>query len=153
MSLFGKLSHGSISRTLTKVLVLIVVATIGLLGYVLTNPAKSDGFTEFYILGPGGMAVNYPKELTLGDEGKVIVGVVNRENRQISYRIEITIDGTLNSQIPSIVLADKEKWEKEVVFKPVNAGNNQKVLFLLFEEGSSSPKEELFLWVSVKPRQ
>ncbi len=39
-----------------------------------------ERFTEFYILGLEGKADNYPDELTVGEEGRVILGIVNHEH-------------------------------------------------------------------------
>ncbi|MCK4491168.1 MAG: DUF1616 domain-containing protein [Candidatus Altiarchaeales archaeon] len=40
------------------------------------HPSRGETFTEFYLLGPGGMAGDYPTTLSVGGDGAVIVGVV-----------------------------------------------------------------------------
>ena len=152
MNLAARLSQSTLSRLLTIVITVIILATLGVLGYVLVTPAKPESFTEFYILGPEGKAIGYPTELSLGDEGTVILGIVNQENRNLIYRVEIAVDGILNKEVGKIFLLNKEKWEGEVAFKPANAGDRQKVEFLLYEGDYSSPKEQLYLWVNVKSR-
>jgi len=124
---------------------------MGILGYVLTTPQEmGERFTEFYLLGPEGKASDYVTELQIGNEGRVIVGIVNREYQKVSYRVEIAIDGARDKEIGPIVLEHGEKWEGEASFAPTKIGDNQKVQFSLYEEGKSFFKEELHLWIDVK---
>lgn len=109
-----------------------------------------ENFTEFYILGPEGKAADYPRELTVGEQEKVTVGIINRESRVVSYRVEVMIEGVKNGEDGAIVLEHEEKWEGEVSFAPEVAGENQKVEFLLFKEGESEPYSRLYLWLDVK---
>ena len=82
------------TRFVAKILlVILVVAMLGALGYILAAPKISESFTEFYILGPEGPAAGYPKELVVGQETKVIVGIANREHKTVAYRVEVSIDG------------------------------------------------------------
>ena len=136
-------------KVLFVAILMAVLGSIGVLSYVIATPEKvSERFTEFYILGPEGNATDYVTELEIGDEGKVIIGIVNREHERVSYRVEIAISGTRQKGIGPIVLENGEKWEGEVSFKPSKMGDNQKVEFLLYH-GSSLPKEQLYLWVNV----
>lgn len=49
-----------------------ILGAIGTLAYVIITPKAGERFTEFYILGLEGKADNYPDELTVGEEGRVI---------------------------------------------------------------------------------
>jgi len=86
-----------VDKTLSVIVIVAILATTGVLGYVLAAPRIEEGFTEFYILGPEGKAEGYPEELVAGEETKVIVGIINREHETMSYRLEIRIDGVKNS--------------------------------------------------------
>jgi len=129
---------------------LAILVTIGLIVYLTVTPKAGDKFTEFYILGFGGKAEGYPKELTLGEKAKVIVGIVNHEYQNLSYRLEIAINGVSNKTVNSIVLAHKEKWENEVSFIPTKVGEKQKVEFLLYRTGQEEPCRKLHLWINVR---
>jgi len=87
--------QGRVDRVLSVVLVAAILGSLSTLGYVLATPRIGERFTEFYILGPGGKAENYPTQLRVGEEGRVIVGIVNREHEPSSYRVEVWIDGEL----------------------------------------------------------
>jgi uncharacterized membrane protein len=57
--------------------------------YVIINPRTGENFTEFYILGPEGKITGYPHNLSIGENGSVIIGLVNHEYKTMNYTIEI----------------------------------------------------------------
>ena len=109
-----------------------------------------ERFTEFYILGLEGKAENYPREVILGENGSVILGIVNREHGTTEYKVEISIDGEEVGEIGPITLEHEEKWEEEVAFAPARAGQNQKVEFLLYKGGGTEPYQKIHLWIDVE---
>jgi len=86
----------------------------------------------------------------VGEEGKVIVGIINQEHETVSYRVEVRINGMKSSEVGPIVLEHEEEWELEVSFVPLVSGNNQKVEFLLYKQGQTEACQSLHLWVDVK---
>ena len=126
-------------KTLSIIVIVAILATTGVLGYVLAAPRIEERFTEFYILGSEGKAEGYPEELVVGEETRVIMGIINREHETMSYRLEIRIDGVKNSEVGTIKLEHDEKWEKTVSFTPVKRGDNQTVELLLYKNGESEP--------------
>lgn len=143
-------SQSTLDKTLSIILIVAILGAIGTFGYTAAIPKIGERFTEFYILGLEGKATDYPKELMLGEEGRVIVGIVNREYETVSYRVEVTINGIGDKEIGPVVLGHEEKWEREVSFSPTKVGDNQKVEFLLYKEGKPVFKEPIHLWVNVK---
>lgn len=138
-----------LDRMLSIVLAVSIVAAIGVLIYVVAAPRVGERFTEFYILGSGGIAADYPAELTLGEDADVIVGIVNSEHEDTIYYVKVTIDGEQVQQTPSIALVNDEKWEDTVSFAPVKTGDEQKVEFLLFRSNESEYYLSTHLWVNV----
>ena len=121
-----------------------------MLGYVIATPKVGERFTEFYILGQEGKAADYPSELVVGGEGRVIVGIINNERETVSYRVEVRIGGEKNSEVGPIMLEHGQRWEGEVSFVPQVPGENQKVEFLLYKDGEAEPcLRPLRLWVDV----
>ena len=116
-------------------------------------PRVGERFTEFCILGAGGKAEEYPTEVVLGEEAEVIVGILNREHEEVSYRLEIQIDGVVSDETWRLVLAHNEKWEQRVNFKPTKAGDNQRVEFLLYKQMQDEPSLKLQLQIDVKGGQ
>jgi len=137
-------------RIVSIILIAVVLATIGAIGYIIATPGVDDKFSEFYILGLEGKANDYPKTLVLGEEARVIVGIINREYEIVSYWVEVEIDGVRNNHTGTLKLAHDEKWEEIVSFTPDRTGDNQKVEFILYKNGGSEPYLKLNLWVNVK---
>ncbi|HTY46095.1 MAG TPA: DUF1616 domain-containing protein [Methanomassiliicoccales archaeon] len=84
---FGK--QGNVDRFLTILLVLAVVSSIVAMAYVIAVPQQGSGFTEFYVLGPDGKAIDYPHNLSFGQNAKVILGITNHENHPVTYYVQV----------------------------------------------------------------
>jgi uncharacterized membrane protein len=137
------------NRVLSIILILAVVGTLGTLVYVVANPTSGEKFTEFYLLGLNGKATDYPKELSVGEEGEVILGIINQEREPLTYRVEILIDDVKNSEVGPMALEYGGKWEGTVSFTPNRVGDNEKVEFLLYRQDQTEVYQELHLWVDV----
>jgi uncharacterized membrane protein len=138
------------NKVLSAVLIIAILATISVLGYVLAGPKVGEKFTEFYILGPGGEASDYPAEISVGEDIKVILGIVNHEQEESDYLIEMVINGTSIKEINPLNLGDGEKWESQVTFRINEPGNDQKVEFLLFKDGQTDIYRSLHLWIDIR---
>jgi len=143
--------EGVWGKVLTITVVGAILAGLGTLGYAIAIPREGETFTEFYLLGQEGKAADYPTALKVGEEGKVVLGVVNHEGKEVSYRVEVVLGSKSSAEAGPVVLVDEQKWEGEVSFVPEVAGENQKVEFLLYKDGEIEPcLEPLHLWVNVK---
>jgi uncharacterized membrane protein len=148
-----------IDRILSFILVIAIVLAISMLVYVIVTPKEGEKFTEFYVLGPGGKAEDYPTNLKVGEEGEVIIGIVNHEYANVTYRLEVRLNGEVIDE-KSVELMHNETWESPFLFKATTAGNDQKLEFLLFEnpfeksvygkEDKEEPYRSLHLWVDVE---
>ncbi len=123
-----------VDRVLAAVLALVVLGTIGVSIYAVAVPRPGEKYTEFYLLGPEGKIGGYPVALTLGDEAKVTVVIVNHEQEEMSYRVAVTIDGVSNNTVGPLRLPPGGSWEGLVGFTPSEPGD-QTVEFLLYREG------------------
>lgn len=143
----------SLDKVLTVILVISIVLSICMVAYVIMVPKQGEKFTEFYILGPGGKADNYPTRYALGDQKPVIVGVVNHEYRNITYDLVVALNDSVTvSKLYSeqLTLEDNKTWEKKIDLKPDRAGTNMKMEFLLYADGNmTAPYRECHLWVNV----
>ena len=154
-----KTTDSKVDKILTAILIISIVLALSVTVYVIITPKEGEKFTEFYVLGPGGMAEEYPTNLTVGEEGEVIIGVVNHEYAAVSYQLELKVNGGVIDQ-KSIVLTHNETWEGPFTFKPKKAGEDQKLEFLLYknpfnksvygEEDEEEIYRALHLWVDVK---
>jgi len=157
VSLKGEISkkpESKIDRILTILLVISILASIVTLAYVVVTPKEGEKFTEFYILGSDGMAEGYPTDLQPGQNGTVIIGVVNHEYEDTDYSIDLILKN--NSQLTDqeslqITLRHNETWEKEITFTPESAGENMKLQFLLYKgRDMAEPYRDLHLWIDVR---
>lgn len=137
-------------RVLSSILVIAVLGALGTLVYTITVPKVVEKFTEFYLLGLNGEASGYPAQLKVGEVGKVVVGIGNREHEAVTYRVEVGIDGVINNQVGPLTLKPDEKWQEIITFTPTKAGDRQKVEFLLYKQGQSEVYQSLHLWLDVR---
>lgn len=138
---------------LSIVLVVSILLSAVTLVYVVVTPKQGERFTEFYILGPGGMADNYRTRLVLGESVDVIVGVVNHEYQPVNYSLEIRLDNE-SMEVPEnyrhISLGHNSTWEQALSFAPPVTGSDMKLQYLLYrEDNMSEPYRDLHLWISV----
>jgi uncharacterized membrane protein len=138
-------------RVITIALVIVITGGLGWFGYTIVTPKFGETFTEFYILGPEGKAENYPKELSIGDEATIIVGIINHEGEETEYRVDVLVDNNKIADIGPIVLVNEERWEDNIFLVPEVAGENQKVEFLIYIDTEVEPHvDPLHFWVDVK---
>ncbi len=150
----AQLPKWSESRLLDRLLAVGLGASLialGVTGYfVATSSGSSESFTEFYVLGPGRMAEDYPSAITLGDDADVFVGVINREGEDTTYEFEVRIDGEVTDERESVHLVEGDTWEGRITIVPDHVGSEQKVEFLLYREGEGDPYRNLHLFVDVE---
>jgi len=142
-------AQSKLDKVLTVFLIGAIVAAIGTLIYVISTPKVGEKFTEFYILGEGGKAADYPKKLVLGEKGYVILGIINHEYKSVNYTTKVLIGNKENQSIAPIALKNKEKWEKKIAFTLIAPGEDIKVEFLLFKDDQPEPYRSLHLWIDV----
>ncbi len=146
-------AQGPWDKLLVVLLVGAVVVTVGTVVYAVSTPRAAEKFTEFYILGPGGKAQDYPREVILGLSTNVTVGVINHEMQTVNYHIDVDIDGQNVVRIGNLTLQQEQKWEQLVSFNATKAGDNQSVQFQLFrDDNQTAPYRTLQLWLDVKER-
>ena len=157
-----------LDKALTIILIITIIISIAALVYVIVTPKQGEKFTEFYILGPGGKAYDYPTSVRAGNSSTVIVGVVNHEYTLVNYTMSISLNNTPMNNTTlknnsrddfkliytilsmNLTLPHNETWEKPVSYVINHTGSSQKLEFLLYKEGNfTSPYRDLHLWVNV----
>ena len=134
-----------IERALIIALVGSIIIASGMLIYAKVT-FEEERFTAFYILGEGGKAENYPKEIYLLEPSSILVGIENYEHALANYTLQVQLGGyPLHEQ--HIMLADGEKWEDTVSFTPRHVAKHAKLEFLLYKDGSPNPYRSVHLWV------
>lgn len=135
-------------KVLSVVLVLSIILAICTTAYIIVMPKEGESFTEFYILGSNGKASDYPTNLTPNQVGNVIIGIVNHENKETSYRLLVTFNNTVLKE-QTVTLKKEEKIEIPFNFTVVEPGE-RKMEFLLFKlPDNSNVYRSLHLWINV----
>lgn len=156
-----------LDKALTVGLVIAIIASMSVMVYAFTVPKTGDKFTEFYILDANGTTGDYPTSLSIGENGDVIIGVVNHEHTSADYMIVVDLvnvsfimNNTTGMEEPvelsrssigyqNISLNHDETWENPFSFSIGEAGDF-KVEFSLYKDGDQSERyRSLHLWVEV----
>ena len=66
-------TENKVDKILTIILAAVIIIAVVSLIYVIVTPKTGEKFTEFYLLGSGGKAEGYPKDLTLGNNASVTI--------------------------------------------------------------------------------
>ena len=124
---------------------------------IIVTPKPGDYFTEFYILGPEGLAESYPREAAPGQTLSVTMGIANKEGDDRTYRIELwAVDPResdrrmLVAEDGPIMLGPGNQREWPVSWRMPWVGDDQQVEFLLYVGADDEPYRRLALWLNVK---
>ena len=159
--------YSALDKVLTIALVAGIIIAASTLAYVIATPRPGERFTEFYILGPGGIASGYPTELNVSEPGSVIMGIVNHEAASVNYTVrvdlvgvEVVVNGTsgFNETVErnrtaiawfNATLDDERNWTEPYTFT-IAAVGLWKVQFLLFRDADFAiQSRSLHLFVKV----
>jgi uncharacterized membrane protein len=124
--------------------------------WIFLAPASANYFTEFYMLGPEGLAENFPREVSIGQTITVTIGITNRERSHMEYYVEVwQVDPfdeahrQLVGKTQSFTLKVGENHQWDQAWQPAWAGQDQQFEFLLFTTGRSEQYRRLLLWTNI----
>ena len=124
--------------------------------WVLLVPSPDEFMTEFYMLGPEGLAENFPRQAAPGELLAVTLGLANRERDAHTYRVEAwAVDPfeqdsrTLVAETPPLTLPSGETLEWPQTWSMPWVGDDQQVQFLLYIDQNPDPYRQLRLWLNV----
>lgn len=129
-----------------------VIVTGGLTAHFASTPRLDECFTEFYLLGPSGKLADYPTNLTLGESGTGILGILNHEYEEVAYTIVIKWENETIDTIKEITLNHEAGWSQNYTFTPEKTGDRMMLEFLLFRDGVDEAYRSLHIWITVRPR-
>ncbi|MFC1944100.1 DUF1616 domain-containing protein [Chloroflexota bacterium] len=124
-------AQSPLNRALSIILILAILGSTGIMGYVIAKPKAGEKFTEFYILSVNEENGSDSYRLKQGEEGKAIIGIVNREHGEMGYWVETRINGEKIDEIGPIPLLHDKQWEQIFDFVLQEAGEGQTVEFIL----------------------
>jgi len=159
-----------IDKALVIATVGLLIASGGLAYHIATTPRTGERFTEFGILGEGGMADDYPTNLTVNENGTFSVMVINREHESVNYTLAIGLGyefeemnsiGELNQEEnynftltdnntyrqTDLSLEHGEKWNQTMNYS-VEQGGFYRLSFFLLRDGEVY--RDLHLWILIR---
>jgi len=139
-----------IGRVLYGILAAALLVALFSAAAIVLLPKPGERFTEFYVLGPEGLAESYPLEASPGQPLTVTAGIANREGVAAEYRIEVRAGELTIGQAGPLRLEDDEVWEGPIQYALAEPGDDQEVHFLLFRDGGGEPYRSLRLWINIK---
>ena len=142
------LGQSALDKCLSIVLIASIIGSSATLVYVAVMPKTGERFTEFYLLGPNGTTSNYPTELNVGEEGKVIIVIVTHEYENVTYRLEVTFNGSLIHKENTFLIGNA-KLEIPFTFKATEKGEKQKLEFLIYKDQDREVYRILHLWINI----
>ncbi|MCE7699417.1 MAG: DUF1616 domain-containing protein [Methanobacterium paludis] len=138
------------SKILSIVLIITIVLAVATTVYIVVNPHQGEKFTEFYILGPNGTAADYPTNMTSGEIGSVIIGVVNHEYQPVNYSLVVQVNGTILKQ-ENITLNTTQKLEIPYNFTAGYATGKKEIEFQLYKlPDETNVYRSLHLWINIE---
>ncbi|MBU0684244.1 MAG: DUF1616 domain-containing protein [Thermoplasmatota archaeon] len=162
-----------VDKILTIGIVVMLIASVVVLAWAITTPRVGERFTQLAILGPGGMATDYPRNLTVGQDATVLLTIKSFEHRAQNYTLMIVLtNSTDNSTVVSLYSID---WAQTHALAPhvgiaqnftlqhlqfynqtfdfdLTAPGTWKLQFLLYTEGQPLTQDayrEVHLWLNV----
>jgi len=160
--------YDTIDKALVVGTVVLLIVSGALAVHIATTPRTGERFTQFYVLGAGQMADEYPNELDVGERGNIIVGAINNEHGSVDYTLVIGLGIDLemmgsqgefpddnNLSFPSnnsyyyvdFSLQHEEKIEYDVNFTVEETGEYKLVMYLLRDD---EIYRNLHLWIDVR---
>lgn len=130
-----------------------VLAVVGYFTWRLLQPVPGEPWTEFYVLGPGGVTDDYPTTLWVGETAEVFAGVVNREGESQTYAVQALLgSGEEVGSAGPVTLQDREAWEGLVTLTASTASGTLPLEFRLIRGADDSSDQTLRLFVNVRER-
>ena len=162
-----------VDKLLTIGIVVMLVASVVVLAWAIATPRTGETFTQLAILGPGGMATDYPRNLTTTQQGTVLMSVKSFEHQPMNYTCVIVLTTVEDGNFE--IVEDSVDWDQSHALTPhaaiaqnfslnhldyynqtfnftVIATGVWKLQFMLFTEGqpiSQDSYREVHLWLNV----
>jgi uncharacterized membrane protein len=162
-----------VDRLLTVGIVVMLVASVVVLAWAVTTPREGESFTQLAILGPDGMATDYPRNLTVGEDARVLISVKSYEHEPMNYTIVLVL--TTVSDYNFTIGQDSIDWNDTHQLEPyvgiaqnftlehleyynqtfdfdVTTEGEWKLQFLLYIDGQGFTQDsyrEVHLWLNV----
>jgi uncharacterized membrane protein len=122
----------------------LVVVAVSLAFTVNASPPQ---MTEFFVLGQPGLAEGYPRIVEPGDPITITLGITNREDTVVNYRVALETDTSPLVATGPVELGPGATWYGPVTFSLPRPGKNQEIRFVLHKDDAVGAYRQLSLWI------
>ncbi len=162
-----------VDKLLTIGIAVMLVASVVVLAWAVTTPREGESFTQLALLGPDGMATDYPRNLTVGEDARVLVSVKSNEHTPMNYTLVLVLTTVLDYNFT--IGQDSIGWSETQQLEPhvgiaqdftlehlehynqtfdfnVSSEGEWKLQFLLYLDGQEFTQDsyrEVHLWLNV----
>jgi uncharacterized membrane protein len=143
----GRMTHRATLAGLSLTAAMVTAAS-SLLVVVAVPPADA---TEFYVLGPQGLAQDFPRIVRVGDAVVLELGIKNAHESPTQYEVEVSADGEHMTLSSPLALAPGEARRLPISFQFSRPGENREVVLSLLRNGERTSYRFLRLWMDVLP--
>ena len=135
-------------RTVIAVLVFMLLVGSATAWVVHTSPTNRTT-SEFYMLGSGGLAQDYPRQVVVGQPIELTGGITNLEPDAQTFRVEISSQDRKVGSAGPFKLQPGETRQFPLSFSLSEPSQDVQVIFSLFLDDQTQPYRRLELWLSV----
>jgi len=135
-------------KTVSIILIVLLIAAVAATVYIIVKPNPGEKFTEFYILGTGNKAGNYPTNLSVNQTANITVGIVNHEQSPTTYTMITTLNGATITEA-NYTLVNNETRSINYSFRPTESGNQTLVFDLYKLPSNGTVYRSVYIYLSV----
>ena len=132
-----------INKIIKGILVITLIIAIISVIYLVVIHNPGEDYTEFYLLDSNNDTTAYPTNITQYSIEKIVIGIQNKEHRQVNYTVKIKKDGYLLTQY-NHSLNNNEKIETPYYINSADkVGINQLLIIELYKDDIDAPYRTL----------
>jgi uncharacterized membrane protein len=127
---------------------LVLGGAVLVVGVALGWGLQPPRLTEFFLLGPDGLAGDYPRVARSGEPITILVGISNHERVPERYTVRVEVLGQPLALAGPLQVAPDETMEQPLTFALPGVRGESEVQVFLLRDGASEPYRQLRLWVA-----
>jgi len=129
--------------------VIVIVAAISAIVWRVQDPSGDRTFTEFYLLGEGGMLHDYSTELKVGKPQNFTIGIANYEQETTIYSVGAYLEDKQVGTLRERTLEYGEEWEGQITVTPSQESDQGKLEMKLYRGTNQEEYHNVYLFVTV----
>ncbi len=139
---------GNVNRSLLVMFIAVISIAVVITVVSFSTPKPDQLLTELYMVGPDGIAANYPRNVVANQPFTLIIGVANYEGEDLTYSIQAQINGRTLAGTAPFTLNNGQSISLGMNLTASTPGDQQLIEILLLRDNQTYRR--LYLWLNVK---